>query len=213
MTPRESMTDKAYRRLKHDIIQCNLEPGSVIVDAHLAENYGMSTTPIRQAITLLERDGLTVVMPRKGTFVKTIDFSEVRDIYRMRALLEPEAAVLASQRASKDELEELMTLGAQHRDADADGTVTSSDNRNLHVRIAELSRVPILVGTINSLNENIERFLNYRRELGRPYHAVNHGNLVEAICNGDEAEIRAVATAGIERARTHMLQALLGGDQ
>ncbi|GGC84053.1 GntR family transcriptional regulator [Tersicoccus solisilvae] len=206
-----SLVDQAYQALKRDILQCRLKPGEVIIDARLAEMYGMSKTPIRQAINVLDREGLVVVVPRRGTFVKIVDFTEVQDVYRLRALLEPEAAVLASRRATAEELDELDELSEATVSVEADSTSRNEANRILHVRIAEVARVPILVRTVTALNEEIERFLNLRKELGKPYTAVNHGRIVDAIRGGDEAEIRTVVSAGIERARVHMLEAMLEG--
>lgn len=206
-----SMVDQAYHALKRDILQCRLPPGEVIVDARLAETYGMSKTPVRQAINVLAREGLVVVIPRRGTFVKTVDFTEVQDIYRLRALLEPEAAVLAARRATAEEFKELEELSEATVSADADSTGRNEANRILHVRIAEVARVPILLRTVTALNEEIERFLNLRKELGKPYTAVNHGRTIDAIRSGDEEEIRTVVSAGIERARVHMLETMLEG--
>ncbi|WP_129358350.1 MULTISPECIES: GntR family transcriptional regulator [Micrococcaceae] len=206
-----SMADRAYEAIKRDIIQCNLRPGAVIVDAWLAEKYDMSKTPIRQAINLLEREALVVVIPRRGTFVKSVDFTEAQDTYRLRALLEPEAAILASRRATTEELDDLETLSEATVSAGSDSTARNEANRIFHVRIAELARVPVLLRTVTALNEEIERFLNLRKELGKPYTAVNHGRLIDAIRSGDESEIRDVVTAGIERARVHMLETMLDG--
>ncbi|WP_129660478.1 GntR family transcriptional regulator [Rothia uropygialis] len=206
-----SMADRAYEAIKRDIIRCNLRPGAVIVDAWLAEKYDMSKTPIRQAINLLEREALVVVIPRRGTFVKSVDFTEAQDTYRLRALLEPEAAILASRRATTEELDDLETLSEATVSAGSDSTARNEANRIFHVRIAELARVPILLRTVTALNEEIERFLNLRKELGKPYTAVNHGRLIDAIRSGDESEIRDVVTAGIERARVHMLETMLDG--
>ncbi|WP_279402244.1 GntR family transcriptional regulator [Arthrobacter sp. JCM 19049] len=83
------MADRAYEALKRDILRCRFRPGSLILDTALAEEYGMSRTPIREAINVLRREGLVVVIPRRGTLVKAIDFGELQDTYRMRALLEP----------------------------------------------------------------------------------------------------------------------------
>lgn len=211
MERQRSMADQAYEAIKRDIIQCTLRPGAVIVDAWLAEKYDMSKTPIRQAINLLERESLVTVVPRRGTFVKTVDFTEAQDTYRLRALLEPEAAVLASRRATAEELDDLQRLSDATVSAGSDNTARNEANRIFHVRIAELARVPVLLRTVTALNEEIERFLNLRKELGKPYTAVNHGRLIDAIRSGDETEIRDVVTAGIERARVHMLETMLEG--
>lgn len=65
---------------------------------------------------------------------------------------------------------------------------------------------------MNALHEDIERFLNFRGAQGRPYTATNHGRIVDAIKDGSEDEIRRIVSAGIERARTQMLEGLLAND-
>lgn len=207
-----SMADRAYEMLKRDILRCRFRPGTAIVDTYLADEYGMSRTPIREAINLLRREGLVVVIPRRGTLVKPIDFGELQDTYRMRELLEPEAAVLASRRASSEELQELEELSAASVKPDADGATLNEMNRILHVRIADLARIPVLTQTVNALHEEIERFLNFRGTQGQPYTAKNHGRLVDVIRTGSEDEIREIVSSGIARARTHMLEGLMAND-
>ena len=210
--PGLSMAEQAYASLKRDIIRCHLRPGDVIVEAWLAERYGMSKTPVREAINALRREGLVVVVPRRGTFVKPTDLGDLQDTYRLRRLLEPEAAVLAAQRAGAEDLERLDALSAATVAANASRPDLNEANRLLHVGIAEVARVSLMIPMINTLHEEIERFLNLRGELGRPsYTVVNHGRLVETIKSGSEEEIRQVALEGIERSRQYMLNTLLSG--
>ncbi|WP_242438283.1 GntR family transcriptional regulator [Streptomyces hygroscopicus] len=212
MKPGLSMAEQAYASLKRDIIRCHLRPGDVIVEAWLAERYGMSKTPVREAINALRREGLVVVVPRRGTFVKPTDLGDLQDTYRLRRLLEPEAAVLAAQRAGAEDLERLDALSAATVAANASRPDLNEANRLLHVGIAEVARVSLMIPMINTLHEEIERFLNLRGELGRPsYTVVNHGRLVETIRSGSEEEIRQVALEGIERSRQYMLDTLLSG--
>ncbi|MFE2672847.1 GntR family transcriptional regulator [Streptomyces hygroscopicus] len=212
MKPGLSMAEQAYASLKRDIIRCHLRPGDVIVEAWLAERYGMSKTPVREAINALRREGLVVVVPRRGTFVKPTDLGDLQDTYRLRRLLEPEAAVLAAQRAGAEDLERLDALSAATVAANASRPDLNEANRLLHVGIAEVARVSLMIPMINTLHEEIERFLNLRGELGRPsYTIVNHGRLVETIKSGSEEEIRQVALEGIERSRQYMLDTLLSG--
>ena len=209
MSRQASMSERAYASLKRDILRCRLRPGEVIMDGPLAEQYGMSRTPIREAMNALRREGLVVVVPRRGTFVKSVDIGELQDTYHMRTLLEPEAAVLASQRSTAAELDALEEL--------SDSTVRAADepaerheaNRLFHVRIAELGRIPLMTQTINALHEEIERFLNLQGALGHPYTATNHQRLVDIIRTDSADEIRAVVLAGIEKARTHMIETLI----
>ncbi|NJC55264.1 GntR family transcriptional regulator [Brevibacterium marinum] len=203
-----SMADQAYAQLKRDIVKTTLRPGTMISDSAIAEEYEMSRTPVREAINSLRREGLVVVMPRRGTFVKPIDFSEIQDLYALRKMVEPEAAVLASERASSAELEDLAELSELSTDPSVEKHVLNERNGQLHVRIAELSGVPVLAKTVRSIHEEIERCLNLRKELGRPYKAVNHGRLVDAIESHDPGVIRDTALQGIERARSHMMTVL-----
>ncbi|QUH06279.1 GntR family transcriptional regulator [Saccharopolyspora erythraea] len=169
----------------------------------------MSRTPIREAMNALRREGLVVVIPRRGTFVKAVDIGELQDTYRMRALLEPEAAVLASQRATPAELDALAELsGSTVRTEDGSATMNEA-NRLFHVRIAELARIPVMAQAINALHEEIERFLNLQGALGHPYTATNHHRLVDIIRTESADEIRAVVRSGIEKARVHMIETLL----
>ncbi|WP_326686229.1 MULTISPECIES: GntR family transcriptional regulator [unclassified Streptomyces] len=212
MSSGPSMAEQAYASLKRDIIRCHLRPGDVIVEAWLAERYGMSKTPVREAINALRREGLVVVVPRRGTFVKPTDLGDLQDTYRLRRLLEPEAAVLASQRAGAEDLDRLGALSAATVAANASRPDLNEANRLLHVAIAEVARVSLMIPMINTLHEEIERFLNLRGELGRPpYTSVNHGRLVETIRKGSEEEIRQVVLEGIERSRKYMLDTLLSG--
>ena len=209
MSGQASMSERAYASLKQDILQCRLRPGEVIMDGWLAEQYGMSRTPIREAMNALRREGLVVVIPRRGTFVKAVDIGELQDTYRMRAILEPEAAVLASQRATPDELDALAELSDSTVRAEDGPAARNEANRLFHVRIAELARIPLMIQSINSLHEEIERFLNLQGALGNPYTATNHHRLVDVLRTESADEIRAVVLSGIEKARTHMIETLL----
>ena len=210
LSPGPSLADQAYASLKRDIIRCRLRPGEVIVEAWLAAEYGMSKTPVREAVNRLRREGFVVVIPRRGTFVKSTDVGDIQDTYRLRLLLEPEAAVLASKRATRAELDHLEALSAATVAEGADPADLNEANRLLHIGIAEVAKVPLMVPMINSLHEEVERFLNLRGELGRPrYVSVNHGRLVESIRSGSEDEVRAVALEGIKRSQRYMLDTLL----
>lgn len=212
MSSRPSMAEQAYASLKRDIIRCHLRPGDVIIEAWLAERYEMSKTPVREAINALRREGLVVVVPRRGTFVKPTDLGDLEDTYRLRRLLEPEAAALASQRASAEDLDRLDALSAATVAGNASRPDLNEANRLLHVAIAEVARVSLMIPMLNTVHEEIERFFNLRGELGRPpYASVNHGRLVETIKTGSEKDNRRVALEGIERSRQYMLETLLSG--
>jgi DNA-binding GntR family transcriptional regulator len=205
-----SLAEQAYDSLKRDIIRCRLRPGEVIIEAHLAAEYGMSKTPVREAINLLRREGLVLVVPRKGTFVKPIDVRDVQDTYRLRQLLEPEAAVLASKRAGPDELRRLEDLCDATCTPDSDPADQNEANRLLHVAIAEAAGVPMMAKMINSLHEEVERFLNHEQTLRHASHGSEfHKELLDAIRNGPEDHVRAIVVEGIQLSQRRMIEALL----
>lgn len=132
----------------------------------------------------------------------------MHDTYRLRLLLEPEAAVLAAQRASADDFTRLEQLSAATTAEEADLTDINEANRLLHVGIAEAAQVPMMTPMIQSLHEEVERYFNLQDILsGSRYISVNHGRLVDTIKTGDEEHIRTTATEGIQRSRDYMMQA------
>src|SRR5690606_5593439 len=82
----------AYRRLLEEIGRGELQPGTRLREVELAERLGISRTPIREAIRQLESDGLVVHLPRQGATVRVLEYSEIMELYEMRAVLEATAA-------------------------------------------------------------------------------------------------------------------------
>lgn len=206
----ESLASRAYAALKRDIIRCEIPPGDLILEAWLAERYGMSKTPIRQAIGRLETEGLVSVVPRKGTFVKAVNDADVRDNFRLRLLLEPEAAVLASKRATPADiarLEELADLTMHGLD---DPREKHEVNRVFHTAIGEAAHVRLLATMVESVHEEIERYLNFKMLVGqKPEKIKNHMNIIDLIKTGTEAEIRENVTSGVAKAQQWILDAMV----
>lgn len=87
--------DRAYSAIKGQILSCRLEPGSRVVAQELAEVVGVSRTPVREALSRLEQEDMVVRESGWGYVVKTVDLKDVMDLYRLREVLEVEAAVEA----------------------------------------------------------------------------------------------------------------------
>lgn len=78
-----------YLDLKEKLINCIYAPGSILNEMQLADEYGMSRTPIREALNRLEMDGLIKIMPKKGTYVTDISLNDVMQIFQTRIEIEP----------------------------------------------------------------------------------------------------------------------------
>jgi GntR family transcriptional regulator, rspAB operon transcriptional repressor len=82
-----------YQDLRREVLNCTLRPGQQLQERELVERFGVSKSPIRDALLKLEEQGLVEVMPRKGYRVRRIDMRDVRDMYDIRLMLERECAV------------------------------------------------------------------------------------------------------------------------
>ena len=102
-----SVREAAYSHLRESILGGLLTPGTRISEPGLAEQLGISRTPVREALQRLSQEGLVELSPNKGARVRVLTPGEVREVYDVRALLESEAARLAALNASKGELKGL----------------------------------------------------------------------------------------------------------
>lgn len=97
-------TSTVYNGLIEEIIEGTLKGGDRLCDADIAQRYGVSRTPVREAVLLLEKDGFIETIGRKGVFVKTMSIQSVKDIYFVREILESTAGNLAAQLVREDDL-------------------------------------------------------------------------------------------------------------
>lgn len=103
--------------LRQAIISGRLQPGKHLVDRELCEELGVSRTVIREAQRSLEAEGLVVIYANRGCFVRTISAEQARQIYEVRAVLEPLAARAFAERASDDEVARLRSICDEFRRA------------------------------------------------------------------------------------------------
>ena len=99
-----------FERLRRLILEGEYGPEERLVEEQLAERLGVSRTPIRQALTVLEAEGLVEIAPNKGAMVCSFTIEDVWDIYDLRAVLEGHAARRAADRIAEDELARLRSL-------------------------------------------------------------------------------------------------------
>lgn len=105
-TPRTTagLKEHTYQTLKERLIDCVYEPGSMLNEAQLAAEFGLSRTPIREAISRLEMEGFVKTLPKKGIYVTSLTFLDVIQVFQTRLEIEPIALRLAAHRLPKDEL-------------------------------------------------------------------------------------------------------------
>lgn len=198
-----SLTDRAHRQLRADIINGRIRPNQQLVAADLAEQMQISRTPVREALKLLAADGL-VVGARRGYTVREHTGGEIREIYEVRAALESMAARLVAQRGSDEQLAEIVALGAHdERLAAADRAELVDLNARFHQTLVAAAGNARL-GELNGRNS--EHFFNARiAALYTDAEALasvrGHADIVRALL--DRAP-----DAAADAARDHVLEAL-----
>jgi DNA-binding GntR family transcriptional regulator len=96
-----------YAALWDAITNQVLKPGERLMETELADEMGVSRTPVREAIRKLELEGYVVMIPRKGAYVSGLSIKDINEVFEIRGSLEALAAGLAATRATKEEIEEM----------------------------------------------------------------------------------------------------------
>jgi len=105
-----SLADQAFYAIRELIVTLELAPGAAINERELTERLTIGRTPVREALRRLAQEQLVEVYPRRGIFVTTVDVRDLAKLCEVRAVLEPEAARLAAERATQPDLDALGDL-------------------------------------------------------------------------------------------------------
>lgn len=144
--------NSAYHRLLDEIRDGRLLPGDRLRETELASRLGVSRTPIREAMRQLETDGLVEHVPRIGASIRKLDYSEVMELYEMRAVLEGTAARMAARAASDIEIDELVALNETLSDAGT-GPEAARLNRLFHANLLDSAKNRYLARSVASLQK------------------------------------------------------------
>jgi DNA-binding GntR family transcriptional regulator len=156
-----SLAERAYEVLKEAIISRQLAPHELLNEEQLAEQLGISRTPVRAALQKLEFEHLVRSIPGKGYMVASLIRADMEHVFFMRRLLEPEAARLAAAHCTPEDAAGLMENVAHQRDAMAAGEYLTylKRDREFHFAIAAISKNPYLKTAIATVQLHGHRFL------------------------------------------------------
>ena len=205
------LRELVFETLREAIIQGRLRPGERLMEVQLAEEMGVSRTPVREAIRKLELEGFVVMVPRKGAYVAGISIKDIADVFEVRAALEALAAGLAAERITEEELEELERLLVQAQEASArDLQALVEVDTRFHELIYRASRNQKLIQIITNLADQIQRFrLTSLSRPGRYKDTLEeHKKIVEAISERNIELAQALAREHIENAEQIFLNSL-----
>ena len=207
------LTERAYERVRRDIISCVIAPGSEISEAQLCSHYKLGKAGVRVALTKLSHDGLVRAIPRRGYRVVPVTLQDLHDVFELRLMLEPPAARMAAGRVNTSELkayDEICRSGYQPGDARSTSRFLEA-NKAFHVTIAQAAGNARLAAAIEHLLDEMTRLLHLGLGLRKGPQDVQHEHksLVKALARGDGETAQRICREQIEASHDMLLSAIL----
>jgi len=138
LTPR-ALYEEVAELLRQRIFRRELEPGSWIDELKLAEEYGISRTPLREALKVLAAEGLVTMKVRRGAYVTEVNEKDLSDVYHLLSLLESDAAGVVAAQATDAQLQELQALHGELESAAGDREKFFAVNERFHMRLLDIA--------------------------------------------------------------------------
>lgn len=202
LSPR-ALYEEVAELLRQRIFNRELAPGSWIDELKLAEEYGISRTPLREALKVLATEGLVTMKVRRGAYVTEVSDSDLADVYHLLALLESDAAEVVATRATSPQLRELEELHHELEKAVNNRERFFEINEAFHMRLLEIAN--------NRWRDQMVADLRKVMKLNRHNSLLKSGRIEESL-----AEHRAImaalgmrdAAAAAQRMREHFRNGL-----
>lgn len=179
------LVDAIHERLLKLIGSGALAPESRLHQGSLAEKFGVSRTPVREALLRLEQEGLVYTVPRRGMFVLSVARDDIVQLYEVREVLEPWAVRLACLRATDEDRSAVERIQKRHEQR----CPSFQSNREFHIRLVQACGNGVALRVLRSLwaQDSTERIYSlYREQPSSWEHMVSeHRAIVDAFLRGD----------------------------
>lgn len=199
-----------YEQLKMQILTGKITPGTRMMEVELADEMGVSRTPIREAIRKLEKEGLVTIEPRRGAYASDISVKDMVDTLEVREDLEGLAAALAAERMTDEQMEELIQITRKYSEAisNSDTEKIISYDEQFHKHIVACSGNKTLIQLSETVQELALRFRylfydDFSRYENMP---VEHRQILDAIKGGDADTARQTADNHVKRLKEFVIQ-------
>ncbi|MDK2564441.1 GntR family transcriptional regulator [Romboutsia sedimentorum] len=204
------LRDVVFENLREAIVEGKVKPGQRLMEVQLAEQLGVSRTPVREAIRKLELEGLVIMLPRKGAYVASMSLKDIIDVLEIRASVEGLAASLASERISPEDIKKLEAILKDFEQSAAGSDVETLLKKDVefHECIFKATKNKKLHQLINSLWEQVYRFrVTYISDYDSTVDiARDHKLILDAIKKGDNEMAKKHATEHIEKIEHFMIE-------
>lgn len=145
-----------YKKIKEEIIYLKLKPKEKLDISSLAKEYKISTSPIREALFLLESEGLVISVPYSGFFVSDISFREIKDMFEFRMFLLKIVGELAAKRITENEIKDLELILEKIKRSKSMDNLIKLENY-FHSILNNTTKNKTLANTTNELEDKIDR--------------------------------------------------------
>lgn len=202
LAPR-ALYEEVAELLRQRIYRRELEPGSWIDEVKLAQEYGISRTPLREALKVLAAEGLVTMKVRRGAYVTEVSEQDLAEVYHLLALLESDAAGVVAREASAAQLAELRAIHGELEAAVNDRDRFFAVNERFHMRLLDLAG--------NRWRNQMVADLRKVMKLNRQHSLLKSGRVEESLAEHDrvmEALERRDADAAVARMRDHFRNGL-----
>ena len=196
------LRDVVFNTIRRGILMGELKPGERLMEIHLANQLGVSRTPVREAIRKLELEGLATMIPRRGAEVAQITEKSMRDVLEVRKALDALAVGLACDRMTEDHKEKLLAACISFEEAvlAKDTTAIARTDVAFHDCIVEATGNVRLGQLVSNLSEQMYRYrFEYIKDVKQRVGLVEeHRQIYEALCCGDRERAVAVSAVHID---------------
>ena len=204
------LREKVYDQLRSDMISCRLAPGTDIRENELALRFGVSKSPVRDALMRLEREGLVITLPRQGYRVAPVSVADVQDMFHLRDALERACMERIVRRATDEQLAQLDRFRT-FDGATWDGGFVAY-NRDFHhtlARIAGNARMrDQLIDLIDQMERAVQLSLSSLKK-GDPQSLVDeHREIIDALQAREAARAQRLASRHVAGAGKRVMQAM-----
>ncbi|MDX3804382.1 GntR family transcriptional regulator [Streptomyces sp. AK04-3B] len=210
--PLGAVRERVLGALRQEIIAGSLRPGDRLVERELAERFGVSRVPVREAIRALVAEGFVLFETPRRTVVRPLSPTDVDELFELREALEVYAAGLAAARATPEdlaELRELLTRAASATEAGDAETITDINTR-FHDRLLAMAGNTLLISVMEPVAGRLQWLT--RRNEEWPQLLTEHQELYDAIASGDPDRARSHALHHVQANYRSTVRQLFGDD-
>ena len=199
-----------YEQLKRQILTGRITPGTRMMEVELADEMGVSRTPVREAIRKLEKEGLVTIEPRRGAYASDISVKDMVDTLEVREDLEGLAAALAAERMTEEQIDELVKITEGYSEAilNSDTEKIIHYDEKFHKHIVSCSGNKTLIQLSEIVQELALRFRyiyydDFSRYENMP---VEHRQIIAAITSGDADTARMSADSHVKKLKEFVIR-------